>query len=233
MVLKIKSDLFKTFIKKATANGLIENCKLQFKEDGLHMVHKDQPGVVLIAGILSKEAFNEYETMDISIKSSSTLISVLTSFKDNLINIAISDNMVRFMDENGGIDLAMAEEVTCFKDGAPDLKYDTKVIVKKSMIATITERNNIIKSDEIKISIKDKKLLFNIGKEVDKAEVSELTNCEKDISADFDLPYFKSLTAEMDAIVDLSLSNEFPSMFEEKSDKYTINYYLTAISEKE
>lgn len=235
MVLKIKANELRNFVKKTTASGLIEDCKLDFKEDGLHMCHKDQQGVILIGGVLAKTAFNTYEVMEIPIKSSKTLITVLGTFKDNLINIVKEDNMVKIMDENGGIDLSLAEEVSCYKDGLPDLKYDNTVAVKKSMVDTIMQRNSIINTDELKVVLENKKILFKIGKEVDKAEVSEITTCENNLSADFDLPYFQKLTSEMDQIVDLSLSPEagHPSMFEEKSVNYTINYYLTSISESE
>lgn len=233
MVLKVKADKLMNFVKKSTASGMIEDCKLEFKMDGLHMCHKDQPGVILIAGVLDKSVFNEYEEMNISIKNAKTLITVLSTFKDNLINIIKENNMVKIMDDNGGIDLALAEQVSCHKDGVPDLKYESNVIIKKSMIDTIMQRNSIINTDEIKVSVKDSKLLFNIGKEVDKAEVSEITNCENNIEVDFDLPYFQKLTSIMDQIVDLSLSTEYPSRFEEKSNNYTIQYYLTAISERE
>lgn len=233
MVTKIKANTLKEFIKKTTVNGAIEDCKLEFKENGLNMVHKDQPGVILVAGVLDKKAFNSYEEMEVPIKSSSTLISVLNTFGDNLINIVKSDLLVKFMDENGGIELAMAEEVTCYMEGIPELEYDNKVLIKKSMIKTISERNNIVKSDEIKVSLKDRKIFLNVGKENDKAEVSELANCDKEVETDFDWSYFKTLTGEMDTIVDMSISTELPAKFEEKSDLYTIQYYLTPITERE
>lgn len=233
MVLKVKADVLRDFIKKTTASGLIEDCKLDFKEDGLHMCHKDQPGVILIAGVLDKKVFNQYENVSIPIKNSKTLITVLGTFKDNIINIVVKDNMIKIMDENGGIDLALAEQVSCHKEGAPSLEYETTVVVKKSMIDLIVQRNAIIGSDEIKIAVENKKLFFKVGKEVDKAEVSEITNSNSEINVDFDLPYFKSLTSEMDSIVDLSLSKELPSRFAERSLNYVIEYYLTPITEKD
>jgi len=233
MVIKIKANMLKDFIKKSTVNGTIEDCKLNFKENGLNMIHKDQPGVILVAGVLDRKAFNSYEELEINIKSSKTLISVLGTFGDNIINIVQEDNMVRFMDENGGIDLSTAEEVICYKDGIPELEYDNKVLIKKSMIKTISERNNIVKSDEVKVLLKDKKIIFKVGKEIDKAEVSEIANSDKEVETNFDWSYFKTLTDEMDTIVDLSLSPELPSKFEEKSDMYSIQYYLTPINEKE
>jgi hypothetical protein len=233
MVIKIKANILKDFIKKSTVNGTIEDCKLEFKKDGLNMCHKDQPGVILVVGMLDKKAFNTYEEMELPIKNSKTLISVLGTFSDNIINIIKADNMVKFQDENGGIDLSLAEEVICFKDGVPELEYDNKVLVKKSMVKVISDRNGIVKSDEVKVVIKDKKIYLKIGKEIDKAEVSEMANTDKNIEANFDWTYFKTLTDEMDSIVDLSLSNELPSKFEEKSEMYTIQYYLTPITESE
>lgn len=233
MVLKVKADVLKDFIKKTTASGSIEDCKLEFKDNGLNMCHKDTPGVILIAGVLDKKVFQQYEVVTIPIKSSKTLITVLTTFKDNLINIVVDKNMIKIMDENGGIDLALAEQVSCHKEGIPSLEYDNSVVVKKSMIDLIIQRNNIINSDEVKVIVENKKLFFKIGKEVDKAEVSEITNSSANVKADFDFSYFKNLTSEMDSIVDLSLSTELPSRFEENSLNYKIQYYLTPITEKE
>ena len=138
MVTKIKANVLKDFIKKSTVNGTIEDCKLEFKENGLNMCHKDQPGVILVAGVLDKKAFNTYEEMELPIKNSKVLIAVLGTFSDNIINIVKVDNMVKFQDENGGIDLSLAEEVMCFKEGVPELEYDNKVLIKKSMIKIIT-----------------------------------------------------------------------------------------------
>ena len=233
MVTKIKANILKEFIRKSTVNGTIEDCKLEFKSGGLNMCHKDQPGVILVVGVLDKKAFNTYEEMELPIKNSKVLISVLSTFSDNIINIIKVDNMVKFQDENGGIDLSLAEEVMCFKDGVPELEYDNKVLVKKSMVKIISDRNGIVKSDEIKVVIKDKKITLKIGKEIDKAEVSEIVNTDKEVEANFDWSYFKTLTDEMDSIVDLSLSTELPSKFEEKSEMYTIQYFLTPITETE
>jgi hypothetical protein len=233
MVMKIKANTLKEFIRKTTVDGAIEDCKLEFKENGLNMIHKDQPGVILVAGILDKKAFTSYEVMEVPIKNSSTLIAVLNTFGDNLINIVKSDLLVKFVDENGGIELAMAEDVTCHKDGIPEIEYDNKVLIKKSMIKTISERNKIVNSEEIKVILKDRKIFLKVGKETDKAEVSELANCDKEIEANFDWDYFKNLTDEMDTIVDLSLRTDIPSRFEEKSELYTIQYYLTPRTERE
>ena len=233
MVTKIKANILKDFLKKSTVNGAIEDCKLQFKSDGLNMIHKDQPGVILVAGVLDKKAFNGYEEMEIPIKNSKTLIDVLSTFGDNIINIVKSDNMIKLQDENGGIDLALAEEVICHKEGVPELEYDNKIIIKKSMVDTISKRNSIVKSDELKVILKDKKILLKVGKEIDKAEVSEIVNSDKEVETNFDWSYFKSLTEQMDSIVDLSLSKELPSKFEEKSEMYSIQYFLTPITESE
>jgi hypothetical protein len=230
-MLKIKASELLNFIKKTTADGQVEDCSLRLKPEGLSMIHKDEAGVILIGGVLSKSSFSEYEEMVINVKDTKVLLDTLKSFKDNIINIVKKDNMMRILDEDGGFDLALAESVKCVKDAIPEFAYDNKSLIKKSSVLTILERNKIVKSDEIKVNMENKEITFEIGKESDKAHTKTLTSYEGKKNVSFDYTYFQTIVSNLDPVFDISFDKDFPSLVEEKTDKYTIKYFLTPMSE--
>ena len=232
MVTKIKAENLKRFLKKTTANATIEDCKLKFTVDGLEMQHKNMQGTIFIKGVLPKTSFDEYETMEINIKNTETLLKVLDTFGDNIINIVKENDMIRIMDSNGGIDLSVAEAIECYKETAPELEYTNAFVMKKSMIDTIVKRNSIIKSDEITMELKDKKVKLDIGDRIDKANVYENVTSEEEVKATFEFALFDKLTSQMDILLDVSLSNDKPTRFTENSEDYSIEYYLINIDEE-
>ncbi len=228
-MLKIKANLLKDFIVKTTANGFIPDCKLRFTSNGLEMGHKDSAGVILIVGVFATTNFAEYEVCDIDVKSTETLIKSLKTFKDNVIQIVKQNNVVKIMDENGSFTLTTAEKVDCYREGGvPGLTYDHNILVKKSIIDSIVEKSSIIKTEDVIVNNVNNKLTFTIGKESDTASMDLMTTVKDSKSATFNLEYFKKLTDHLDTIFDLSIGDGgTPSKFLEKTDKYTVVYFLT------
>lgn len=232
MVIKIKANQLLQFIKKVTADKEIEDCKLDFQKDGLVMSHKNLQGTIFIRGKLNKDVFEEYEQLQVNIKNTETLFKVLTSFGDNLINIVAQDNYVKFMDSSGDITLSMAEDIMCYKDSSVDIEYDNSFIVKKDLLTSIIKRNNIIQADEVKISIKDKKVFLDIGEHIDKAQVYSNITSDKEKSALFEMNIFEKLVTNMDDIVDVSLSSSKPTRFVENTENTEIEYFIMCMDEE-
>jgi hypothetical protein len=235
MVLKVNANDFLVFLKKTTANGLVEDCKLKFTNNGLEMQHINQQRNILIDGNFPKENFDSYENTTINIKNTETLLKVLSTFGDVLINIVVKDNMVKIMDATGGIDLSQAEKVECYDDAAVEkvsnIEYDNAVVIKKSMIDTIVKRNNIIKAEQVIVELKDKKITFSIGDKIDTANTHENVTSDKECKAVFEFALFQRLASQMDMLIDLSLSSDTPSRFVENTEKHTITYYLMSSDE--
>lgn len=234
-VIKIKADDLLVYLKKTTANGLVEDCKLNFTKEGLSMQHINPQRNILIKGNLAREAFAAYSTMEINIKNTDTLLKVLATFGDNIINIVAQDNMVKIMDSNGSIDLAEAEKVECYSpkslEKVTDIEYDNSIIIKKAMISTILKRNSIIKSDQVIVELKDKKIAFGIGDKIDKASVNENVTSDKEYKVLYEIGLFEKLTKEMDMLIDLSLHSSAPSRFTENTENFEIEYYIVSIDE--
>jgi len=232
MTLKIKASTLHSFLVKTTANGLVTDCKLVFGENALEMKHKDPPGVIYIGGFLDKSAFVEYEPMTLEMKSTETVLKILAMFKDNVINIVRNDNMAKIQDETSSFDLALAEKVACHKEGPiPALDYDNTLLCKKSMADQIVKSSSVVKSDSIVVANENKVLSFSIGKESDKAQVTCATPVDEKKTTTFDLGYFQKLTSNMDIIFDLSIGDNVPSKFHEKTDKYECTYFITPVRE--
>lgn len=229
MTLKVKAEIIRNFLVKTTADGLVKDCKLVFGAKGLEMMHKDENGVVLIQGLLDKSVFGEYEEMTLEVKDTNTLLKALRTFKDNLLNIVRENNMAKIFDENGGFDLALAEQVDChFDKELPALEFNNTILTKKSMVTGIAERQGIVASETVLVQNANKELVFQVGEQVDHAQVRMPTNCDVEVSAVFDADYFNKLAKNFDAVFDLSIGFEgTPSRFVEKTDKYAITYYLT------
>lgn len=228
MVLKVKANVLRDFVVKSTANGLINDCKLTFGDKGLTMSHKDQPGVILIQSFLDKSAFSEYNVITVSVKDTQRFIKSLKTFGENMVNIVAENNMMKIMDENGGFELAMAESVSCVFDKPLNLPHEYKVLVKKSTVENIVERSKIIQSEDVRVLNRNKTLAFQIGKESDLAQTQMISSEEREFSILFDLVYFKTLVENFDPVFDMHIGTaEIPAKFEEKTQTYSIAYYLT------
>lgn len=228
--LKIKADVLKNFLEKTTVDGMISDCLLTFGKDGLEVGNKDMPGIIAIKGLFGKTNFTEYTECELKVKSSKNLISALSTFGTKIINIVKENNMMRLMDENGGYDFVEAEEITCKLEKLPNLEYDNHVAVDKNVVKDILAKNNIIKDERIVIATKDKQLFFRVGKEVDKAEVKTTYVDDTEKIASFNIEYFSKMANEFDGVFDMYLDSEKPVKFTEKTDKFSIEYYLCPIS---
>lgn len=227
-MIKVKASTLRNFLLKTTANGTITDGKLKFTEKGLEMYHKDEPGVICVCGILNKPNFSEHEVMELNVKSMDQILKGLKTMKDNIINIVKEGNNVKIMDENGGFDLALAENIKSYMEsGIPRLEYDHSILVKKSMVDDIIEKSKIVSTDEIKIFNKDKKLKFIAGNESDSSYSEALSSVEKELSSEFEINFVNNLACVLDPIFNLSIGGKLPSRFEEKTDKYTTIYFLT------
>ena len=94
-IITIKANDLLSYLKKTTANGLVEDCKLCFTKEGLDMQHINKQRNILIKGNLAREVFEKYTTMEINIKNTDTLLKVLKTFGDSMINIASENNMIK------------------------------------------------------------------------------------------------------------------------------------------
>lgn len=229
MTTQIKASILKIFIDKATVNGKVEDCKLQFLPEGLVMRHKDLPGILFVDAVLSKEAFDSYESnVSINVKNSLTLSKVLKTFGDNVIQITVENGQALFQSANGGYQLTLAEKVICHKENAPDLKYLTAedTVIPASQLKLIVERNSIVNHNIVYTSIADKKLTMSVGKENDSADVILATDSVANVKTQFDSEYFEQVTKVFDDVVIASLDAEKPSKFVERTNTSVITVYL-------
>jgi len=230
MALKIKADTLHDFIVKATAKGLVADCKLVFDELGLRMQHKDSPGMVYIDAFLDKTAFVDYEAMTLEVKSTDVLLKALVQFGDNVIQLARTETMARVFSDTMGFDLALAENVVCHKVvDTSKLVYDHNIIVRSSMAKQLVEMAKVVKSDEVFVQNAGKELIYHLGKASDKASVKSPTLIDANYVTTFDLTYFTKLTANMAPMVEFSIGCERPSKWTEKTDKLVITYLLTPV----
>jgi hypothetical protein len=234
-MIKVKANILRDFLKKTTAQGLVSNGKLVFSDKGLNMCHKDEMGVILIAGNLTKVNFVELEACELNVKSMDSLLKVLNTFRENIVNIVVQKNAFRVMDESSGYDIVMAEEVSCFREkGLPEITYDNKTLLKKEVMDKVLEMSGIVKSQNVTISNNAKKLTLQVGEETDKAQATTFSNFEAEKKTVFNIDYFKKLTGDMGLIVDFSMGDgATPSKFEEKAEKYDVTYFITPITETE
>jgi hypothetical protein len=230
MTTQIRANVLKTFIDKATVNGLVEDCKLVFTDNGISMRHKDLPGVILVEAELSKDAFEVFEKVsDINVKNSKTLSSVLKTFGENIVQIVVKDNQVVFQTENGGYQLTLAEDVVCYKDKSPELSYAGETFIPVGQLKLIVERNKIVNSDLVYVTNKDSQLALKVGKESDTADVIISSDITDEIATQFDATYFEEITKVFNEVATVSLDSKKPSKFVEKANGMTVTVYISKL----
>lgn len=234
MTTQIKANVLKTFIDKATVNGLIEDCKLVFGPNGIDMLHKDLPGIILVDAHLDAEAFEQYENgFTIEVKNSLMLSKILKTFDAEIIQITKEGSQALFQTEKGGYQLTLAEDVICWKEQKPELDYENVSVIPASQLNKIVERNKIVNHDTVYTILQANKFHLKVGKENDEASVIIDTEAKGEYVTQFDSVYFEKITAVFNDVVKISLDNAKPSKFTESVDKMTVTVYLTKLADQQ
>ena len=228
MELKVENTKLAEVISVGTLEGKFESVVLNFKDDGLHIKSKDGDNTIMNLVFMPKTSFELYKEVKnlIGIRNSNILLNVLKSF-NGIINLKVEKDLINIYDNKKVVTLKTAD-VTYLDDNnlneTPKVfeKFDAGVKINTDILKNSIKNISIVKSDNIKINIKNKLLSIETGDEgFDK--ITEKINCayNNNVSAFFNSELFKNVVAVLkdEVIISLPKSN-FPIQLTTKTDNF-------------
>ena len=219
----------------STISGLVQECIIEFKSDGIHIISMDLANVCMVICNVLESAFQKYESNDEKICiNMQTLKDVLrkATNKDMLImelgdklKITLKAKVTREFN----IALINVDDDKSVK--IPNVEYDTILTMKSLELDDAIDSVGLV-SEAVKIEYQDKKLLLwsdEVQNDV-KVTINEL-KVEKELNcfSKFSIDYMKKII-EASKICDnvkIGLKQDFPLYAEYKvPDKIFISFYL-------
>lgn len=258
MVKKIDAKILKKFIDTLTFGGdstagekkklklesvkksvdTINEIVLNFTENGVIINCNTSANTVASIGLLKKEAFSDYEgevPSKIGIGDSATLVKILNSFT-GIVNLDVNVNLLTIYNENKFASIVLSKPEHLNENTLPDNvveqfnnMFKDKIELNSECFFNTVENINIVKSDAVYITVKDKKLEIETGeKNFDK--IKEIVDCDyKDVKATYPNSIARVIRF-LDEKVEMSIEEDNgPLQFSQKNDYYDIKLIVAPL----
>ena len=230
--MKISSNLFKSFIEKATLNGTISSMVIDVDEKGFKSQQKDLSNVALTVATLSSKG----EVMQLCIKDTNLLLNMLKGFEGD-VEIKKDNNIMSIFNTERQVDIVLStpEYIDCNLTKIPESlenAFDKGVSLTIAPFKNIVGDMTIVKSSSIILEVKDKILELKTG---DK----DFDNIKIKTKADYNnaKAEYCELLARVINVIDgkfnLSFKDKFPLQIIEEDKGIKVRYIVAPLVDKE
>ncbi len=187
--MKIKIKTFDEFLKKINCSDIFQKTILNFGENGVSSVRKDETGIAFSEIILDKSKITDYEQIgEVGINNIKSLRSINASFKDE-IEIKIKDNLLCISEgkEEFEITVPATEFLTQDLDieRIKTIPYTLGFKNVGEIFNKVANSSIALNSDTILISIKNKVINMETGTDNDKFKKNDITEFDGNYSGEF------------------------------------------------
>jgi hypothetical protein len=231
--MKINAKKLKIFLDKITLRGEINDCILQFIDEGLKVVVRDPSNIIMSSGILRKENFKEYEITNIPIKNNKLLLNILNEFSED-VNIKVNNNTLNLSSENFDASLVIpsAEFVECNISTLPSLNFDDGFNIESSLLNSLKKSSDILKSTEFNIVVNNNVLYLIVGED----NFDKLENRKSVIYKNVRVKFCEKLNNIIDVTSDtlnIACADDYPMQIKEENSDYIIKWIIAPMSDTE
>jgi len=225
----IDKNLFTKFLRKISLDGDINDILLTFDDQGMKAKVKNASSSIVLAGILKKEAFKNYQPLNIKIglKSIEKLLTVLKKYDHELIILIDEEKSnITFHDKKKRINyqLLHPDYVDSHIKALPKIEFNTEILIPTDILRSVKDVCNMYDS-LIEIKVKNKQAYFTtkIGTEENFTEKIELDY--KDMRVLFGYPLFQVIPILNDEVL-VSMDDNRPMRITEEDEYYKIKYII-------
>lgn len=220
--MKIKANILKNFIDKASLGGHIMTINLNFEESGLSSCVRDAMNVSMTNTFLKADAFTDYERIgELFIKDSSAFSFYLKSFQDEVAIEKLDNYMIRLYDGTRDAYIILGSDIVCdnvYRGELPVIESDAILkVCKDDFKVSITDAKKI-GVNVINLSMSDGELRIGVG---DKGQsdffVSRVkVNTDKVADVNIGPSFFKFLEI-VSSDFNLGVKSDYPIVINEEN----------------
>lgn len=229
--MKIEAGELKSFLTMLSIDGLIDDIKMDFGDEGLSIKTRTADNVCMMNGQLNKSSFKTYEKIgEIGVQSVKTLLEFLKRFGDEVINIEKKANMllIRTKGREGEFILPSLEFIEDIP-AVPKLDYDLTFKLNSDLIREAYNNSNTIGDDEVLSFIgKDKKLILQSGTSNKLREIIDIPEIDKEFSVTFGMT-LGSMIKFLDGDISVSVKTNYPLKLLKKSENLIVSCIVAPI----
>ncbi len=166
--MKVKANILKDFVRKASLNGALMIINLNFTDEGLKSAVRDPGNVAMTMTSLGKDAFVEYEPIgEIFVKNTPSFIKYLKSFNDIIEIEKVEDFIIRLFDDRRQIYVILASESVCkeiiYRGDMPKIETSANIIFDSREIQRTISDLDVLKINHVDIKKEEDVFSFEVG----------------------------------------------------------------------
>lgn len=234
--MKIESKLLIDFVDEISMDGLLNECVIDFEENGVSVIALTTDNIAGIISKMSKNVFSSYESIgSIAIDNILLFRKFLERFSDGLVTITKEENLLRFKTENKEGEFILASTDFIKKPSkVPTFDYKTIIKIDSRIIKDAYKTAEIFEDhvNVIKISIKDNELTVSSGETSNIKERLKLDKNYNNTTVKVGEHLGKCIKF-LDDEITLKLDSGFPVTIEKKSENKRLTYVVAPRTDDE
>ena len=226
--MKIASTMLGDFLKRATIDSSIAECRIQFTDTGIVIEAADEPQHKMVHAELGKKAFKGYKTGEaIGIQDVRFLRSVVGSFDED-IDFVVDNNKLTIKGESKKAEIILAnikliKELPNFPDKIEaDAVFDVESKVLKS---ALSNADIVGKETEIIFEAEKGILYIETGGDNKITEKLSVPQIKSELKVTFDEP-MKEVIKVLDGKVNINMKSKYPCKLITKDDFISCAYVI-------
>lgn len=230
--MKIKTKVLELFLKEIRMLE-IEECLLQFKEEGLYVTAMSAANTYQSRGTLKKEAFEEYEAIgNVGVDGLNSLILAMKKMGDEL-NINIKGNLLNIKNKNKDFAYELVDEKYIkVIEKNPKLELNTEFKVDVTKIHEFLDDASSNKEFSANIeTMNDGIRIHNEGKFKFTHNI-EAPGAKEGEKAKFLTPFQNVMSQIKTGEVTMRMSTDYPLIIKHETPEYTTEFLIAPYVEK-
>jgi hypothetical protein len=226
--MKVKTKVLVAFLKKVRMSGnqSIQEGILRFEKEGLKISANSESQQARVMGWLHSTAFEEYESMgNVGMNDFSNVIRVLERFGD-VITMKKEGNLLTVKGEGKTVDVELIHENFITTDTQePVLEFSDTFEIKSDKLHDVIKDVEMNKDAVISIKTAPKTVMFTNTGKYKFTNTIDAPMCKGGVKVDYGQPFI-DCTSELDGVLQISVSSNYPCKVIEKLEKSVITLII-------
>jgi len=235
MKIKIKKEILKEFIQKASLGGKIETGTIKKQDNTLICDIKSGNSIASLnkLNISAITEISEADNLSLPIKSMSMLLKVIGTF-DEYVFMETQENLLKLYDENRVANIVLASEDFIDNNVTEKLpfEYEKSMQLNADIFKRTLTNMDIVKGETIKIEIKEGILTVNTGQKgldsMEEKKKVDYPDCFNELG-----PVSNDVLSILNGELDVAIKTDYPIRFIMKTDIIETTYYLAPLEGEE
>ena len=230
--MKIETNTIVEFLKKIRMEE-IEECLLQFKEEGLYISTISTANTNMVKGLLKKESFEEYEEIgNVGVDDLKRLTDVMKRLGKQL-NFTVEGNMLTIKNDKKELNYELVDEkyIKVYdKEMNPEMKTEFKIDASK--IKEFLEDAKINKEIEITLETVNEGIILSSKGKYRFKHMIDVKDAKEGERVTFAQPFINVFNELKEGELTLKVRTDYPLLIKQETEKYNIEFIIAPFVSK-